>query len=336
MNFVRWSFFVTFAYMIQELPIHEDSWTYTFDEPLLEYVCKVANYYWMEYDAEIGEPMGYSNVPRRFASRYLNGEIDITGKELFCKSAAPKATHAKHVKYMENIYYGQEEHKEIVSEGESIPDISMTLKAYDLDISKFWYLCVFLKDYVTGETIEGARIEELTHRERLEKFVSLVNQLNPDLFGGLYKTTGKAELTLRVGKGKKNKLVLNNGHTLALIRNGIQYVLDNYHSDYLDFSEVDQSKRLKSTKGDIVKIALFYKYMLWFLDHCTINKEVIKEALSLSTSKILLISQLVYILGLTDNKNFLGENNETYLRTYISGYEDYKSNIDNKFYGSGF
>ena len=322
--------------MIQELPIHEDSWTYTFDEPLLEYVCKVANNYWMEYDAEIGEPMGYSNVPRRFASRYLNGEIDITGKELFCKSATPKATHAKHIKYMENIYYGQEEHKEIVCEGESIPDISMTLKAYDLDISKFWYLCVFLKDYVTGETIEGARIEELTHRERLEKFVSLVNQLNPDLFGGLYKTTGEAELTLRVGKGKKNKLVLNNGHTLALIRNGIQYVLDNYHSDYLDFSEVDQSKRLKSTKGDIVKIALFYKYMLWFLDHCTINKEVIKEALSLSTSKILLISQLVYIIGLTDNKNFLGENNETYLRTYISGYEDYKSNIDNKFYGSGF
>lgn len=329
-------FFAIFAAMIQELPIHEDSWTYTFDEPLLDYVCKVANNYWMEYDAEIGEPMGYSNVPRRFASRYLNDEIDITSKELFCKSATPKATHAKHVKYMENIYYGQEEHKEIVSEDESIPDISMTLKAYDLDISKFWYLCIFLKDYVTGETIEGARIEELSHRERLEKFVSLVNQLNPDLFGGLYKTTGEAELTLRVGKGKKNKLVLNNGHTLALIRNGIQYVLDNYHSDYLDFSEVDQSKRLKSTKGDIVKIALFYKYMLWFLDHCTINKEVIKEALSLSTSKILLISQLVYIIGLTDNKNFLGENNETYLRTYISGYEDYKSNIDNKFYGSGF
>ena len=336
MNFVRWSFFVTFAYMIQELPIHEDSWTYTFDEPLLDYVCKVANYYWMEYDAEMGEPMGYSNVPRRFASRYLNGEIDITGKELFCKSATPKATHAKHIKYMENIYYGQEEHKEIVCEGESIPDISMTLKAYDLDISKFWYLCIFLKDYVTGETIEGARIEELTHRERLEKFVSLVNQLNPDLFGGLYKTTGKAELTLRVGKGKKNKLVLNNGHTLALIRNGIQYVLDNYHSDYLDFSEVDQSKRLKSTRGDIAKIALFYKYMLWFLNHCTINQEVVKGALYLSTSKILLISKLVYILGLSNNKQFLGESSETYLRTYISGYENYKMNVDNKFYGSGF
>jgi hypothetical protein len=322
--------------MIQELPIHEDSWEYTLYEPLLDYVRKVANNYWMEYDAEIGEPVGYSNVPRRFASRYLNGEVDVSHKDLYCKCVTPRTTHAKHIKYMENIYYGKNEHMESNEEDESIPDISMTLKAYDIDISKFWYLCVFLKDYVTGETIEGARIEQDSHRERLEKFVSLVNQLNPDLFGNFYKTTGEAELTLRVGKGKKNKLVINNGHTLALIRNGIQYVLDNYHSDYIDFSEVDQSKRLKSTRGDIVRIALFYKYLLWFLDHCTINKEVVKEAQYLSTSKILLISRMVYILGLSDNKQFLGESSETYLRTYISGYEDVKMNVDNKFYGSGF
>lgn len=324
--------------MIQELPIHEDSLAYSLDEPLLDYVRKVANYFWMEYDPEINEPTGYSFVPRIFALRYLNGEIDVKGQELFCKSVIPKTTRPKHTKYMESIYYGKDEckDKEIVSEDEGIPNISMTLKAYDLDISKFWYLCVFLKDYVTGETIEGARIEQESHRERLEKFVSLVNQLNPDLFGNFYKTTGEAELTLRVGKGKKNKLVINNGHTLALIRNGIQYVLENYHSDYIDFSEVDQSKRLKSTRGDIVRISLFYKYMLWFLDHCPINKEVVKEALSLSTNKILLISRMVYILGLSDNKQFLGESSETYLRTYISGYEDYKSNIDNKFYGSCF
>jgi|GEM_PF-5803759 len=335
LNLVRWGFLVTFAAMIQELPIHEDSWTYTFDEPLLEYVRKVAENYWMDIDDEIMEPMGYSSVPRRFASRYLNGEIDITSKDLYCNCVTPRATHSKHVKYYD-FYSGKEERKDSDGEDESIPDISMTLKAYDLDYSKFWYLCIFLKDYVTGETIEGARIEESTHRERLEKFVSLVNQLNPDLFGNYYKTSGEAELTLRVGKGKKNKLVLNNGHTLALIRNGIQYVLDSYHSDFLDFSEVDQSKRLKSTRGDIVRIALFYKYMLWFLNHCTINQEVVKGALYLSTSKILLISKLVYILGLSNNKQFLGESSETYLRTYISGYENYKMNVDNKFYGSGF
>ena len=322
--------------MIQELPIHEDLWEYTLYEPLLDYVRKVANNYWMEYDPEIKEPTGYSFVPRIFASQFLNGEIDVTGQKLFLKSATPKATHTKHVKYIDNIYYGHEEHRENVSEDESIPDISMTLKAYDIDISKFWYLCVFLKDYVTGETIEGARIEEITHRERLEKFVSLVDQLHPKLFGSHIITEGESELTLRVGKGKKNKLEISNGHTLTLIRNGIQYVLDNYHSDYLDFSEVDQSKRLKSTRGDIVRIALFYKYMLWFLDHCTINKEVVKEALSLSTSKILLISRMVYILGLSDNKQFLGESSETYLRTYISGYEGVETNVDNKFYGSVF
>jgi len=333
---VRWSFFITFVSMIQELPIYEDSLAYTFDEPLLDYVRKVANYFWMDYDPEINELTGYSSVPRRFALRYLNGEIDVANKELYCKSVTPKATRAKHIKYVENIYYGQEEHKEHHNEEESIPDISMTLKAYNLDNAKFWYLCVFLKDYVTGETIEGARIEQASHRECLEQFVNLVNQLNPDLFGSSYKTTGEAELSLRVGKGKKNKLVINNGHTLALIRDGIQYVLDNYHSDYMDFSEVNQSKRLKSTRGDIVRIALFYKYMLWFLDHCALNKKVVKGALYLSTSKILLISRMIYILGLSDNKQFLGESSETYLRTYISGYEDVKTNVDNKFYGSGF
>lgn len=203
MNLFRWSFFVIFAAMIQELPIHEDSWAYTFNEPLLDYVRKVANWFWMDYDPEINEPTGYSYVPRLFALRYLDGEIDVTGKELYCKCVTPKATHTKHVKYMENIYYGKEEHKEQHNEEESIPDISMTLKAYNIDYSKFWYLCVFLKDYVTGETIEGARIEQASHREFLEKFVSLVNQLNPVTFGCFYRTIGEAELTLRVGKGKK-------------------------------------------------------------------------------------------------------------------------------------
>lgn len=336
LDLFRWSFFVTFGAMIQELPIHEDSRAYTFDEPLLDYVRKVANNYWMEYDCETMDPMGYSLIPSKFASRYLKGKIDLSRKDLYCKCVTPKATHTKHIKYMEYFYYGHNEHIESNGNDENIPDISMPLKAFDLDCSKFWYLCVFLKDYVTGETIEGARIQELSPRKHLEKFVSLVNQLKPDLFGCLYKTTGEAELTLQVGKGKKNKLVVSNGHTLALIRNGIQYVLDNYHSDYLDFSEIGQIKRLKSTRGNIVRIALFYKYMLWFLDHCTINKEVVKKALSLSTSKILLISRMVYILGLSDNKQFLGETSETYLRTYISGYENVKTDVDNKFYGLGF
>ena len=322
--------------MIQELPIHKDSLTYILDEPLLDYVRKVANWFWMDYDPEIQEPVGYSSVLRMFAHRYLTGEIDVSRKELYCKCVESKPIITKHIKYTDNIYYAPKEHMESSYEEEDIPDISLTLKAYSLDYSKLWYLCVFLKDYVIGETIEGARIEQESHRERLEKFVRLVNRLNPKLFGSHFNTTGESELTLKIGKGKKNKLVINDGHTLTLIRNGIQYVLDNYHSDYIDFAEVDFNNRLKSTRGDIVRIALFYKYMLWFLNHCSINQEVVKGALSLSTSKILLISKLVYILGLSNNKQFLGESSETYLRTYISGYENYKMNVDNKFYGSGF
>lgn len=327
--------------MIQELPIHEDSMAYILDEPLLDYVRKIANWFWMDYDPEIQEPMGYSSYLRTFASRYLDGKVDITGKELYCKVASPKAIKTKHIKYSEAIYYGQKEHTEQKGNDsedneECIPDISTTLRAYGIDISKFWYLCVFIKDYAIGETIKGARIEQSTHRELLQEFTKLVDQLKPVLWGGFYKTTGEAELTLKVGKGKKNKIVLNNGHTLALIRDGIYWVLENYPSDYIDFSEVDFNNRLKTNRGDTVRIALFYKYMLWFLDHCTVDNKFVKESIYISKSKILLISRLVYILGLSDNKKFLGEESETYLRTYISGYEDVKTNVDNKFYGSGF
>lgn len=292
----------------------------------------------MDYDPEIQEPLGYSSIPQTFASRYIEGKVDNTGKDLFCKAVAPKTVKTKHIKYSEVICNGQKGQKENDNEDveESIPDISTTLRAYNIDNSKFWYLCVFLKDYVTGETVQGARIEQDSHRERLEKFVNLVNQLQPKLFGNIYETTGEAELTLRVGKGKNKKIVISNGHTLALIRDGINLILENYHSDYIDFSDVDVNARLKANRGDIVRIALFYRYMLWFLDHCTIDKEFVKKSIYLSTSKILLISRLVYILGFSDNKNFLGEGNETYLRTYISGYEDVKMNVDNKFYGSGF
>ena len=45
LNLVRWSLFIIFASMIQELPIHEDRWAYIFDEPLVDYICKVANNY---------------------------------------------------------------------------------------------------------------------------------------------------------------------------------------------------------------------------------------------------------------------------------------------------
>lgn len=321
--------------MIQELPIHEDKWANYYDEPLLDYVCKVANNFWMEYDPENQQPVG-SSIPQTFASRYFDGKVDNTGKDLFCKAATPKNHKPKHRKFDENINDGQKEQKGNDSEEEeSIPDISTTLEAYRIDISKFWYLCVFLKDYITGETIQGVRIIQDSPRKSLEKFVNLVNQLHPHLWGSIYKTKGNAELTLRVGKGKKNKVVISDGHTLALIRDGINLVL-NYPSDYLDFYELNVINREKSDKGKMVRIALFYKYMLWFLDSCTINKEVVRKSLILSTSKILLISRLIYILGLSDNVKFLGEGNETYLRTYISGYEDVKMNVDNKFYGSGF
>ena len=54
----------------------------------------------------------------------------------------------------------------------------MTLKAYRLDISKFWYLCICIKDWVEGQTCEGARIDNLTSRQELQAIVDEIDKLD--------------------------------------------------------------------------------------------------------------------------------------------------------------
>jgi hypothetical protein len=100
--------------MIKELPYHETDLALK-NEPLLEYVSKVANHFWPSYDPdEVVElddgtfKIGVaeeSKVPSKFVKRYSMGSIDISRIN----------------KYEDSI------------------EVQETLKAFNLDPSKFWY-----------------------------------------------------------------------------------------------------------------------------------------------------------------------------------------------------
>ena len=88
-----------------------------------------------------------------------------------------------------------------------------------------------------------------------------------------------------------------------------------------------------------VRLALFYKYLGWFMEQREVDEELVNNNPTLiSTNKDLLISRMAYLTGLTDNRKFLDPDNagKGYIRTAISGYEDKKVATDNKYYGSGF
>ena len=101
--------------MIEPLPKHEDEWAYYESEPLFEYVTRVSDMMG-EIVTDINPDGSYESTPHlqpfRFASDYLNGKIDTQSIRM-------------------DLYES--------------PDVQDTLRAFGLDSSKFWYLCLFVK-----------------------------------------------------------------------------------------------------------------------------------------------------------------------------------------------
>lgn len=97
---------------IEELPDLKAAWYESYkylDEPLLEYVWKVANKFLPSFD---GENFGESSAIGVFCQRYFTGKLDSSSLRV--------------QKYTEN------------------EELQKTLKAFNLDASKFWYLILFM------------------------------------------------------------------------------------------------------------------------------------------------------------------------------------------------
>ena len=346
--------------MIEIEPITEYETTGYMDYPyiedlLFEYLNKVANYFWWEpdhdFDEETNEDYFNENpsfVPSRFARRYLDGKIDLCTLPLYIH-AVGEDVQKKHIS-MRDIDMTPTKNRSHIDV--DVPNISMTLKAFKLDVSKFWYLCICIKDWVDGKTCEGARLENPTHREELETLVNELNKLDPQPWGGNIKTKGKAKLTLNV-KGKNT--VIDDGQTIALIGYAVYKFLNsdtckktileegkeirvNRNSLLLD-SSVLSKKKLTKQMAKTVRLALFYKYLSWFMEQRDLDEDLVKNyPYKILTNRDLLISRMAYFTGLTDNRKFLDPDNagKGYIRTAISGYEDVTVGTDNKYYGSGF
>ena len=112
-----------------------------YDEPLLEYVVDFANKVFPAYD---GEGFYDSNMPDLFGDRYVKGIIKPIGFD----------------KYLDDKL-----------------EIQSTLDAFGLDSNKFWYLCLFLKDYVKGQTTNAIKTNP-THREELSNLLYELNKMN--------------------------------------------------------------------------------------------------------------------------------------------------------------
>lgn len=199
--------------MIQELPIHENTGAY-YSEPLLEYVIKIANHFWECYDSK-RLWMIDSVVPEDFCKRYHEGKIKTGFLQKYLEAA----------------------------------EIMDTLRAYNLDTDKFWYLCLLVKDYSEGQTQKAslsnpthkeeinrliAELGKLTHnqkglRERLIRFEPVGSALQPTAQEHIIKTETIGKLTLRIGEGKT--IVITDEQTLVILREALTWGFKSFHNN---------------------------------------------------------------------------------------------------------
>ena len=269
------------------------------NEPLLEYVVRLANYWWPElYEVtEEGAVYGESSVPTQFVHYLSRGEIDTS---------------------METAYL----------EHENVKD---TLIALDLDKYKFWYLCLMLKDVVMGFT-ENTHPKALCPREELKAFVQEIENLEPKYNKDVYMFCGNkhaAELTLQVkeeGKKKGHTFTIQSPKTLFYMGVAVHHFLNNYPKPALpQISDLDGSScenlfsNETATEKEIWKVALFHKYLNWFLEEHlkgkTPSKELEREitlsngkksmaTLKVKTSRQKLVSRMIYVMGISENKKY--------------------------------
>lgn len=268
------------------------------EDPLLNYLVDVSNHFWLNYD-----PHSYtvdkdgnkkwgcvfpSLVPEQFADRFFAGCINT-----------------------------DREQKYLASE-----EVLATLKAFNLDADKFWYLCLAIKDVVEGYTDGGIKRNN-TPRTELKALEDELDKLEPEVnANGYIRCKGKGTLTLKVGK---HPIKITNTTTLSLINLAIHNLLEKYEesNNVFDTSVIDFfSEDSKVTLKPIYKIVFFYRFLSWFLKDKKADK-----AIYASKDKNLLISRMIFILGISDDESFFEEYKEDgskldYLKNYIKKYKD--------------
>ena len=198
-------------------------------------------------------------------------------------------------------------------------EVQDTLRAFHLDAEKFWYLCLFIKDVVEGYA-DG--IDAVSPREEISQLVALLNKVKSDFKrDGTYSLKSNAMLSLKVDK---ETVKIENPLTLGIIKATLYKFLQT-DNKLLDDSSFNMTK---IHKAPIYKIALFNMLLKWFLKDKVADKAIYaSNGNKISKDKSLLISRMIFILGISDDESFFDEYKDDgskldYLKNYIKKYKN--------------
>lgn len=285
---------------IQELPdykAHRSEIDKYLDEPLFEYIWKVADCFLpvVDYDGEISE----SQAPIIFANRYIESKLTSDEKYKRFIDFFPNNNIDSAKQYYEERTGLDTSFKDTFFNDEEIQN---TLKAFRIDLNKFWYLLLFVNDVVIDVCTNAP--------SRKSSQVDKVNEM--------LKGISEATEVITKKNGRKN-YETQDEFTLNVLQASINYFIQTYNnivntSDttqeckkrleqlglrgmFKDWVELIYKEKVGLEKSH--KTRLFAEMFQYFLKGIEVDREVVKKSKEkISTDKLLLISRLTHIIGL--------------------------------------
>lgn len=199
-------------------------------------------------------------------------------------------------------------------------EVQDTLRAFHLDAEKFWYLCLFIKDIVEGYA-DG--YDAISPREEIRQLVALLQKVETDKKVNSLRLKSNALLSLKLGK---MSVKIDNQLTLGIIKAALYTALQT-DNRLLDADLLNMTEAHKSV---IYKVAWFNKFLSGFLKDKVADKAIYdSKGSAISTDKGLLISRMIFVLGISDDESFFEEyNDEGVKNDKLKGYLKRYKNVE--------
>lgn len=251
-------------------------------------------------------------------------DVDIdpaTGERYVCGTTASPLFIRR---YNQNKLYGNFTYEDYIAN----EDIQNTLKGLGVDIDKFWFLLLIF-DYTCGTCLDGMKATGIGI-EQLIKFAKAIADNHKEI--NQFGVSFKKPITISVKVEGKHQIVIDNA-------NAIGYLATTIINNLKEIEEHPwmQSQQVSITTNaeekESVQIWLFYKMFNDFFNLSPYNKLFNvrqKKGSTISLSKTLLISRLIYFTKLSMNKNF--SEDEFTLKGYIKQYKDKRIDTVNSIY----
>lgn len=277
--------------LIEELPDLRIGWCESYkclDEPLLEYVWEVANHF-VSYEGDI------SIAPAKFVNRYITSKLTpeeniLRLKEMGVDKSLDDFISPKFKKM--NMSF-----KDKFLENE---DLQNTIKAFGLDVSKLWYLLLFVHDYIEDISTSlkksevqdiGDFVDSLSNCSGIT--LTLTNEIKKSFVTSEKKTIEFVQLALDYYITIYNNIINQDStpkEKLKLLKEiGLNHFLE--HGQAIDF----ENKRNLDISFKKWKFADMFQFFL--KDRKADKKKLSHINVKVSTDKMMFISRLIYTVG---------------------------------------